>query len=65
MFRSTGAHRSSLTRGAQYRSDPQRPDSSFFRVITTDTVQAAYAADYAVADAVIARAVADELVAAR
>lgn len=38
----------SLTRGAQYRTDPQRPYSSFFRVITTDTVQAAYAADYAV-----------------
>lgn len=38
----------SLTRGAQYRTDPHRSYSSFFRVITTDTVQAAYAADYAI-----------------
>lgn len=37
-----------LTRGADYRTEPQRPYSSFFRVITTDTVQAGYAADYAV-----------------
>jgi branched-chain amino acid transport system substrate-binding protein len=39
-----------LTRGAQYRTDPQRQYSSFFRVITTDTVQAAYAAEYAYRD---------------
>lgn len=37
-----------LTRGAQYLSDPRRPYPTFFRVITTDAVQAAYAADFAV-----------------
>ena len=40
----------SLTRGAQYRTAPQRQYPSFFRVITTDTVQAEYAADYAARD---------------
>jgi branched-chain amino acid transport system substrate-binding protein len=37
-----------LTRGDQYRSDPQRPYPSFFRVIPTDEAQANYAADFAI-----------------
>jgi branched-chain amino acid transport system substrate-binding protein len=37
-----------LTQGPQYLTAPRRPYSSFFRVITTDTVQAQDAADYAV-----------------